>query len=270
MLDILHLGFMQRAILAGLTIGLISPMIGTFLVLKRLSFIGDTLSHTTLAGVAAGVLFGGYPVITGMIFAVFAALGIDKLRKVYKHYEELSMPIMMSTGIGLAVVLISLSGGFTVDLSTYLFGSVVAITKQDITTILLLGAGILLTVILLYKELLFISFDEEGARLSGIPFSKINLVFTILVALTIASSMRIVGILLVSSMMTIPVAASLQISNSFKQAMLYAIIFAEISIIAGLMIAYYFDLASGGTIVLTSVFILLITLFTKVWKHGYS
>lgn len=267
MLEIFQYDFMQRAIIAGLVIGIISPLIGTFLVLRRLSFIGDTLSHTTLAGVAAGFLAGFYPVITGMIFAVLAALGIEQLRKVYKHYEELSMPIMMSTGIGLAVVLISISDGFKVDLFSYLFGSVIAVTSTDLITIVILAIAIILTVLILYKELLYLSFDEEGARLSGIPYQKVNLIFTILVALTIASSMRIVGILLVSSMMTIPVATSLQLSNSFKQTLFYSILFAELAIIIGLFTAYYFDLASGGTIVLVSVSILLIILLVKRIKN---
>lgn len=266
MLEILQYDFMQRALLSGILIGMISPVIGTFLVLRRLSFIGDTLSHSALAGVAAGILLGGYPVLGGIIFAVLAALGIEQLRKAYKHYQELSMPIMMSTGIGLAVVLISISNGFTVDLFTYLFGSVIAVTKTDIITISLIAFLIILTVYLLYKELLFLSFDEEGARLSGLPYQSINLIFTILVALTIASSMRIVGILLVSSMITIPVAASLQVANSFKQTLFFSVLFAELSIISGIFTAYYFDLASGGTIVLISVTILLSTILFKRYR----
>lgn len=268
MLELIQNDFMQRALIAGLTIGIISPLIGTFLVLRRLSFIGDTLSHTTLAGVAAGIIAGVYPIITGMIFAVLAALGIEKLRKAYKHYEELSMPIMMSTGIGLAVVLISISDGFKVDLFSYLFGSIIAVTREDILTILILGIVIITTVVILYKELLYMAFDEEGARLSGISYQTINLIFTVLVALTIASSMRIVGILLVSSMMTIPVATSLQISNSFKQTIFYSILFAEIAIIVGMIIAYYFDLASGGTIVLVSVSMLLLTILFKKLRYS--
>ncbi|OEF99376.1 metal ABC transporter permease [Vulcanibacillus modesticaldus] len=263
MLELLDFPFIQRALFAGLMIGIVSPLIGTFLVLRRLSFIGDTLSHTTLAGVAAGFLFGFYPIISGMVFAVLAALGIDFLRKTYQHYGELSMPIMMSAGIGVALVLISLSDGFTVDLFSYLFGSILAVTKIDLITIVTLGIIIILTIMLLYKELLYISFDEEGARLSGIPYQRINLIFIILVALTIASSMRIVGVLLVSSMMTIPVATSLQISNSFNQTILYSVFFAELSIIIGFFIAANFELSSGGTMVLVSVGILLLTILIK-------
>ncbi len=267
MFEILQYDFMQRALIAGMFVGFISPTIGTFLVLRRLSFIGDTLSHSTLAGVAAGILLWNQPVLGGIIFAVLAALGIDLLRKVYKHYEELSMPIMMSTGIGLAVVLISISDGFTVDLFTYLFGSIIAVTKTDIMTVSILAIGIIITIFLLYKELMYISFDEEGARLNGIPFRGVNLIFTILVALTIASSMRIVGILLVSSMITIPVAASLQIANSFKQTLFFAVLFAEFSVVSGIFAAYYFDLASGGTIVLISVSVLLLTILYKKLRY---
>lgn len=263
MLEVFQYSFMQRAFLAAIIIGIISPIIGTFLVLRRLSFIGDTLSHTALAGVAAGILGGFSPIIGGTGIAVIAALVIDKLRKIYKHYEEISMPIVLSTGTGLAVVLISLSEGFTADLSTYLFGSIIAVTKSDIITIIVLAVIIISVVLLLYKELLYLSFDEEAAKISGIPFSKVNLIFTILVALTIASSMRIVGILLVSSMMILPVATSLQITRSFKQTIVFSIIFAELASILGFFAAYYFDIASGGTIVLVSVIILLIVLLLK-------
>lgn len=269
MLEVFQYSFMQRAFFAAFIIGIISPIIGTFLVLRRLSFIGDTLSHTTLAGVAAGILGGFSPILGGTGIAIIAALGIDKLRKVYKYYEEISMPIVLSTGTGLAVVLISLSDGFTADLSTYLFGSIIAVTKNDIITIIILALIIIFTVFLLYKELLYISFDEEGAKISSIPFNKVNLIFTVLVALTIASSMRIVGILLVSSMMILPVATSLQVAKSFKQVIFYSIFFAELSSILGFFAAYYFDIASGGTIVLVSVAILLLVLIVKKYvKHS--
>ncbi|MGD9677493.1 MAG: metal ABC transporter permease [Vulcanibacillus sp.] len=265
MLEIFQYSFMQRALIAALIIGIVSPLIGTFIVFRRLSFIGDTLSHTALAGVAIGIIVGINPIFGGMIFAVFSALAINKLREEYKHYEELSMPIMMSAGMGLAVVLISFSGGFTINISTYLFGSIIAVTMTDLLTIVVMGIVIIITVSLLYKELLYISFDEEGAKISGIPYKKLNLVFMILIALTIATSMRIVGILLISSMMILPVATSLQISKSFKQAIFLSILFAEIATVVGFFAAYYFDLASGGTIVLVSVFLLLfIIVFKKV------
>ncbi|KXG44201.1 metal ABC transporter permease [Tepidibacillus decaturensis] len=268
MLEILQYDFMQRAFLAGILIGVISPVIGVFIVLRRLSLIGDTLSHVTLAGVAAGILGGIYPVLSGMIFAVLAALGIEKLRKLYRSYEELAIPIMLSTGIGLAVVLISLVSGTNVDLFGYLFGSVMAVSGKDLFTIAIVGFIILLAIYFFFKELFYLSFDEEAARLSGIPHRFINTIFIILVALTISLSMRVVGILLVSSLMTIPVAASLQIANSFRKALMYAVIFSLLSVIIGILFSYFFNLATGGTIVLTSVLILILVIAGKRFYFG--
>lgn len=263
MLEIFQYGFMQNAIFAGLMIGIISPAIGVFIVLRRLSLIGDTLSHVTLAGVAAGYMLGIYEVLSGMFFSILAAIGLEQLRKIYKDYEELAIPIMLSAGIGLAVVLISLAQGFNVDLMAYLFGSLMTVTKQDLWTILIVGILITVVVSILFKQLFYISFDEEAARLSGIPYRVINMIFIILVALTISLSMRIVGILLVSSLMTIPVAASLQIANNFKQVYVYSILFSLVSVILGIILAFYFEIATGGTIVLTSIAILLVVLFFR-------
>jgi zinc transport system permease protein len=263
MLELFEYAFMQRAFIAALLVGAVSPIIGSFIVMRRLSFIGDTLSHTALAGVTIGVMVGLNPIIGGMVIAVLAALGINKLREQYRNFEELAMLIISSAGMALAIVLISLSGGFTTSISTYLFGSIVVVTKMDLLAISLMAVTILLVVIFLYKELLFISFDEESAKISGIKYRSLNLIFVILVALTIAVSMRIVGILLISAMMIIPVATSMQIAKSFKQTLVLAILFAEIASISGFIIAYYFNIASGGTIVLISIVLLLVVLFIK-------
>ncbi len=263
MLEMFEYAFMQRAFIAALLVGVVSPAIGTFIVMRRLAFIGNTLSHTALAGVVIGIMAGMNPIVGGMVVAVLAVLGINKLRELYRNFEELAMLIIMSAGMALAVVLISISGGFTTSISVYLFGSIVAVTKADLLAITVMAVIILAVVALLYKELLFISFDEESVKISGIKYRAINLIFMILIALTIAVSMRIVGILLVSAMMILPVATSMQIAKSFKQTLWLAILFAEISSIAGFIIAYYFNIASGGTIVLVSVSILLVTLFVK-------
>ncbi len=263
MLEIFQYDFIIRALVAGVIVGLISPLIGTFIVLRRLSVIGDTLSHTTLAGVALGILIGVYPVLTGMLVAIVAAISIEQLRRVYKNYEELSMPIMMSAGVGLAIIFISLSSGFSVEISSYLFGNILVVSTQDIWTIIILAIVILTTILLMYKELLYISFDEEGAKISGIPYNLINFIFIILIAITIAIAMRIVGILLVSSLLTIPVATALNIANSFKQTIFYSVLFSLLSVIIGMLLAIIFNLASGGTIVITSIIIMLITLGVK-------
>lgn len=263
MLEILQYGFMQRALLAGVIIGALCPLIGIFIVLRRMSLIGDSLSHVALAGVAAGILAGVYPLSMSLVFSVIAALAIEKLRKSYGEYAELSIAIILSAGIGLAVVLISLAKSFTIDLFGYLFGSITTVLPKDLLIISILGIFIIITIKLVYKELFYIAFDEISAKLAGVPVRYINLLFIILIASTITLSMRIVGILLVSSLMVIPVATSLQVAKSFKHATILSIIFAEIAVISGIFLSYYLELASGGTIVIISVIILLIVLGVK-------
>ena len=263
MFELLSYEFMQRAFAAGLLVAIICPLIGTFVVMRRLSMIGDTLSHASLAGIAAGMLAGIYPMLGALIFSLAAAIGIEKLRKRFSQYAELSISIVLSASIGLAVVLISLAKSFNADLMSYLFGSIIAVNMIDIYIILGLSIIILVSVWLFYKEFFYISFDEEGAELAGIPVSNLNMYFTALTAMTIVVSMRVVGILMVSSLMVVPVACSLLISKSFKNTIFLSVIFALVSVIIGLFTSYYFDLAPGGSIVLTSVFILLAVLTAK-------
>lgn len=262
-MEIFQYSFMQRAIIAGLIVGTICPLIGIFIVLRRMSLIGDSLSHVALSGVAAGILAGIYPMGTALVFSVVAALAIEKLRKSYNQYAELAIAIILSAGIGIAVVLVSLANSINVDLFGYLFGSITTVLIEDVYMIVVLGIFIILFVKLFYKELFYIAFDEEAARIAGIPVKFINLAFTVIIASTITLSMRIVGILLVSSMMVIPVATSLQVANSFRQATVLSVILAEVSVFLGIIASYYFELASGGTIVVISVVILIFTILGK-------
>ena len=270
---ILQYEFLQNAFLTGIIIGIIAPLIGVFVVVRRLSLIADALSHVTLAGIAASLLLEKRflpvgtlnPIYMGMFFSVSGSLLLEKLRSVYKHYEELAIPIIMSGGVGLSVLFISLADGFNTDLFSYLFGSVSAVTRLDLWTILIISIFVIVIVSMLYKELFIISFDEEHAKASGLPVKGLHLLFMIMVALVIASSMRIVGVLLVSSLMTLPVAAAIRIANGFKQTIIYSIIFGETSVLGGLIISYYLDLAPGGTIVIISIIILMVTIFLKKW-----
>lgn len=263
--------FLQYALITGLIIGIVAPFMGVFLVVRRLSLIADALSHITLAGVAGGLLIGEWvaaisgwdPILFGMIFAVIGALLIEQLRKTYKHYQDLAIPIILTAGIGLAVVFISLSKRNIGDIFGYLFGNILAITFSDFVRVLVAGSIVLLLILLFYKELLYLSFDEESAKISGIPHGMINLLFAILIALVISVSMQVVGILLVSAMITLPVAIALQWAKSFKQTFIYAMLFGELSVILGLVSAYYFDLASGGAITLILVLFLLLSMMIK-------
>ncbi|OXS80420.1 metal ABC transporter permease [Domibacillus enclensis] len=267
--------FLQNAFLSGAIIGMIAPLLGAFIVVRRLSLIADALSHVTLSGIAAGLLLGQtYPVFAavnplyfGMAFSVGGSLLIERLRGVYTHYQELAIPIMMSGGIGIGVIFISLADGFNTDLFSYLFGSVSAVSRDDLYAVLGISALVLLTVFLLYKELFILSFDEEYAKASGIPAKLIHFIFIILTALVIAVSMRIVGVLLVSALMTLPVAAAMRMAKGFKQTIGLSVLFGEIAVLCGLVSAFYLNLAPGGTIVVTSIVILLAVLLWKRIKN---
>ncbi|CAH2715417.1 High-affinity zinc uptake system membrane protein ZnuB [Neobacillus rhizosphaerae] len=266
-----HYEFLQNAFLTGIMIGILAPLLGVFIVVRRLSLIADALSHVTLAGIAASLLIennfpmmaGLNPLYLGMVFSVGGSLFIEKLRGVYKHYQELAIPIILSSGIGLGVIFISLANGFNTDLFSYLFGSVSAVSRADLWVIFIISIVVIIVIISLYKELFLLSFDEEHAKASGIAAKSIHFIFIIMVALVIAASMRIVGILLVSSLMTLPVAASIRIAKGFKQTIFLSILFGEISVLGGLFTAYYLDLAPGGTIVMLAVLILVLVIFYK-------
>ena len=269
--SILHYEFLQNAFLAGMIIGLIAPLLGVFIVVRRLSLIADALSHVTLAGIAGSLYLSQSvvglatlnPLYLGIVAAVGGSMLIEKLRRLYKHFEELSIPIIMSAGLGLSAIFISLAQGFSTDLFSYLFGSVSAVSRQDLWIVIGIAVIVLVFIFLLYKELFVLSFDDEYAKASGLPVKVIHTIFMIITALVIAASMRIVGILLVSSLITLPVAASIRIAKSFKQTIVYAIVFGELAVIFGLVTAFYLNLAPGGTIVITSILILLIVLIVK-------
>ncbi|MCL5781288.1 MAG: metal ABC transporter permease [Firmicutes bacterium] len=259
-MEIFHYEFMQRAILAGLLVGLICPAVGLFIALRRMSMIADALAHVCLSGVAAGLMTGVHPVLTASLFAAGGGLVIERLRKTFRCYSEISIAILLSSGVAIGAILLDLGKGYSANFMSYLFGSIVAINLQDLKIILLQGTAILALVWLLKKELFYISFDEENARVSGIPVEAISVCFTVLTALTIAMSIRVVGILLVSSLMVLPVATAMRIAGSFRGALLLAVLFAESAIMVGLFASFYINLAPGGAIVMTSVFLLLATL----------
>ncbi|RCW66985.1 metal ABC transporter permease [Saliterribacillus persicus] len=262
--------FLRNTFFTGLIIGIIAPLLGTFIVVRRLSLIADALSHVTLAGIAFGLLMEkkvGPGIITpfysGLISSVIGSVFIEKLRGIYKAYQELAIPIILSGGVGFSVIFIALANGFNTDLYNYLFGSVSAVSRQDLWSIMIIAIIVITVIILFYKELFMLSFDEEHAVVSGIHAKYIHFIFIVLTALVIAASIRIVGVLLVSALMTLPVAASIRIAKGFKQTILFSIIIGEISVISGLIFGYYFEIPPGGTIVMALLIILVGTIFGK-------
>jgi len=269
--DLFTYSFLRYAFIAAVVIGFTAPLIGSFVVVRRMSLIADALSHMTLAGISFSLFLGQYillfsdlnPLYLGTLVSVLAALGLNWLRGKYVHFQELSIPIMMSAGMGLSAIFISLSRGFSIDLSTLLFGSISAVSLSDIWMILAVAGITLLVIIVFYKQLLFLSFDEEQAKVSGLPSTMLHVLFMFVVALVIAVSMRIVGTLLVSSLITLPVAAALRFTNSFKQTILWSIVFGEVATIGGLVLAYELDVAPGGVIVLLAVMILAVVMLAE-------
>lgn len=269
--SIFQYDFLQNAFLSGMIIGVLAPLLGVFIVVRRLSLIADALSHVTLAGIAGSLYLSQTftalallnPLYLGIAAAVGGSLLIEKLRGVYKHFEELAIPIIMSAGLGLSAIFISLAQGFSTDLFSYLFGSVSAVSRQDLWIVVIIAVVVVLFIFLFYKELFVSSFDNEFATASGLRTKLVHMLFMVITALVIAASMRIVGILLVSSLITLPVAAAIRMAKSFKQTIVYAIVFGETAVLIGLVSAFYLNLAPGGTIVVTSIIILLIVMLMK-------
>ena len=223
MIEMLQYGFMQRAFITGILLAVIAPLIGITIVLKRMSMIGDALSHASLAGVALGLL----------------------------------LSIIMSTGIGLAGILSGFVKNGT-NFNSFLFGSIISISKDELKIVCVISVLVLLCVLLLYKELFYIGFDENAARISGVPVKTINFIFTLLTALTVSIASRTVGTLIVSSMLVIPIACGMQVGRSYKAVMIIGVITALVTTVIGLTLSYYVGLKPGGTIVLLEVVCFLI------------
>jgi zinc transport system permease protein len=262
MVAILEYDFMRRAFLVGILLAVIIPCIGIIVVLKRLSMMGDALSHTSLAGVAAGLITGINPILGAVAACIAAALGIEAIRKKIPKFSEMSIAIVMSAGVGLAGVL----SGFVknaANFNSFLFGSIVAISDFEMILVTGISCAVMLAFIFLYKELFYIALDERSARLAGIPVAVINFIFTILTAVTVSVAARTVGALIVSSMMVVPVACAMQLGKSYKQTVIYSVWFAVFFMVTGLFVSYYARLKPGGTIVLIGVLCLVLILLMK-------
>jgi len=262
MLDILQYGFMQRAFIAGILIALLCGIIGVFLVLRRMSLVGDGLAHISFGGIAAGMLFGIYPLLSALVFSVLAAIGIQKLKQM-KVYGDAAIAILFSFGLAIGVVIVSFTHGFNADLFSYLFGSILAVSQTDILTIAAVGIATIAVLVLFYKELFYTTFDEDSARAAGLPVESISNLLVILTAIAVVLSMRIVGILLVSSFIVIPASTALLFCKGFKQAIAVSAAIGVFSVIVGLVGAYYLDIAAGGAIVMALVIMFLVVLGYK-------
>jgi zinc transport system permease protein len=255
--EILQYSFMQRALLSGVVVAATCSVVGLFLVLRRQSLFGDALSHAAFGGLAVGLFTSIYPLWTALVVSVLASLGITKLRQSTRIPPDAAVAIMLSSGLAVGIVLISLSGGFSLDLESFLFGSILLISMQDQIMILILCAAVLLIVIKLYRQLVYITFSEDQARVSGINVSGLNYLFIGLASLAVIASLRLVGVLLISSLIVIPNITAMMFGKGFKKTAIISIIIAVSSVLVGIVVSYIANMAPGGIIVLLSIFILL-------------
>lgn len=254
--------FMQNAIFVSIFISILCPCIGIFLVLRRYSMIGDTLSHASLAGITIGLMLNQNPVLGAFIFTSICGALIEFLRSYFKKYTDLILTIVLSLSVGTAITIIS-SGKLHANADSFMFGSILTVTKFDMIMVLILSAISVLTLILLYHQLVYIAYDEEAAKVAGVKVGLINYVFSVLVASAISVSIRIVGVLVLSSMIALPVATALQLGKGFKPTLIYSIVFSITDIMLGLFISYYLNVAPGGFTALISVAVLVLVLVIK-------
>lgn len=265
-MEMFQYDFIQRAFIAGAAISLITPILGLFLILRKQSLMADTLSHISLAGVALGTFLGIVPTFTTLIVVVIGAILIEYLRIVYRDFSDVSIAIMMATGMAVALILMSLNtnaGTFQID--QYLFGSIILISSEEVKLLLGLAFALVILYAIFRKPLYVMSFDEASAKTAGLPVRFISTVFSIITGVTISVMMPIVGALLVSALIVIPSATAIKISRSFTQAIFFAILINIIGIFGGLTASYHFDTPPGASITIGFVFIFFcVSVFTAI------
>ena len=266
--DLFQYSFVVRAFIAGGIVGLICPLLGTFLVLRRLSLIADTLAHVALAGAVVGLLLDSSPVFIAVGVSSAAAVALEYLRAKRRLEGDSALALLLYSALAVTVVLVSLRGGFNADLLGLLFGSIVTVGRTDVWATAGLGVAVAVATWVLYTELVQSTFDPELARVSGIRVGRTNLVLAILTAVTVTLSMRVVGALLVGALIVFPVLASLQLRQSFRLTLLVASAIGVVSVFTGLTVSYYQDIAAGGAIVLVALGSLLLTSAARKLTSG--
>ena len=262
-LDILYFSFMQKAIISGIAIAILCSVVGLFLVLRRYSLFGDAVAHSSFGGIAAGLLVGVYPLWTAYLVSLASALVITKIRQKFDISGEAAVAVLLSSGIAVGLILISLSGGFTTDIFSFLFGSILLVSTENTILILALTGSILIVILLLYRDLIYSTFNEEQAKVSGIPVEKINYLIVFIAGITVVTSIQLVGILLISALFVIPNVTAIMYRRGFKQTVLVSISFAVFSVVTGIILSYVFDITPSGAIVLLLIAIFAATLGIK-------
>ncbi|CAI8184663.1 MAG: Manganese transport system membrane protein MntB [Candidatus Nitrosopelagicus brevis] len=262
-LEALSYTFMQKALVAGIAVGIICSFMGTFLVLRRYSLFGDGIAHVAFGGISVGLFLGVFPLWTAFIVSIFGGLGLQKLRQSTKISGDSAVAVVLVSGLAVGVILVSSSGGFSVDLFSFLFGSILLISNEDTIMILAISAGIIATLTLLQKQFLHLTFNEEQAKLGGLRTTLLNYAFVVLASITVVTSMRLVGILLISALIVVPNITAMMFGKGFKKTVFISMSIAVISVVSGILVSYSFNVAPSGTIVVIAVGILVGTLILK-------
>jgi len=262
-LEALSYAFMQKALIAGVAVGIICSFMGTFLVLRRYSLFGDGIAHVAFGGISVGLFFGIFPLWTAFVVSILGGLGLQKLRQSTKISGDAAVAVVLSSGFAVGVILVSASGGFSVDLFSFLFGSILLISDEDLIMILAISSGVVGTLIVLQKQFLHLTFNEEQAKLGGLQTTLLNYAFVILAAITVVTSFRLVGMLLISALVVIPNITAMMYGKGFKKTVCISLGISVFSVISGILVSYFFNVAASGTIVIITVGILIGTLVLK-------
>jgi zinc transport system permease protein len=252
--------FMLRAFGAGLIIAVLASVTGSFIVLRRYSLLTETLAHVSLVGVAIGLLTESNPVWVAVVVSMLAAWVIEYLRSYHSLYSDSILAIFLSGSLALAIVIVSVAGSFNASLFSYLFGSILAVSSEDLLVMGVFGSLSMALLLGLFKEFYFIAFDEEVAQVSGLRVKLLNFLLVSIVAVIIALSIRVVGTLLIGALMVIPAISALRYRMGFARTVILAMLFALVSVIAGMTLSYYFSLPSGATIVLVVLAVFVVSM----------
>jgi len=252
MIEILQYEFMQRALISGIAISISCLLIGLFLILKRFSLFGDAMSHVAFGGIALGLFLKSNPIWVSLIVSIIGGLSIIKLNSSKRIYSDSSISVLLSLGLAMGLVLISLSGGFSIDITSYLFGSILLVNIEETMTTIILSVIVIAFVILFYKKLVYLVFNEEQALVNGINTVVLNILFITLATIAIVMSIRLIGVLMVSSLLIIPNVSSLLLGYGFKKTILFSICFSLTSVILGIILAYEWNITPSGMIVITA------------------
>lgn len=257
--------FFQNALVGGTIVALTCAVVGLFLILRKEAMIGDGVAHTAFGGIALGLLLGIDPLLTALLVSILAVLGISSMRRRGLAQSDSAIAVIMAVGFSIGLIIISLSGGFNVELFSYLFGSILTIDQTDLIIVSILGVVTMLILGVFYKELLSMTFDEEGAKLMGIPVRQLSFIFNILVASTIVLSIKVIGVILVAALLVLPGLSALQLNLSFKRTILATVGFGTFSMFTGILLSAFYNVATSGIIVLVAAaFFIFIAIYKRL------